>query len=141
MNQQAEPQENDIEKVKGIVARISAKVLGVEFKIRVERDQKHPKDGRVFLQYFYVAPCTRTGEIKEWSCRKWYLSEYMTDDEIVKTAFGALKAAMEHEVMESFQIDGKNPFNPHVHFTTLLSVTDKEVTRPDGRKHLTHSFE
>jgi hypothetical protein len=53
----------------------------------------------------------------------------MTRDEVVKTAFAAFKAAVEHEVMEGFKFNGKIVFNPHVSFEALLSITDQEVSR------------
>lgn len=116
------------EKVMAIVNRIQMNVLGIEFGIRVGRDQLHTP-GRVFLQCVYMAPCTKTGEVQEWGGRKWYLSEFMTDDEIVKTAWCAFEAAVKHEVMEGFKVDGKILFNPHVHYMELLAVSEREVRR------------
>lgn len=53
----------------------------------------------------------------------------MTDDEVVKTAYCAFEAAVKHEVMEGFKVDGKILFNPHMNFEALLSISDKEIYR------------
>jgi hypothetical protein len=53
----------------------------------------------------------------------------MTDDEIIKTSYGAFKAAVEHEVMEGFKVDGIILFNPHVNFEELLKISHKEIKR------------
>lgn len=120
-----------VEKVNSIVGRISMNLLGIEFKTRVERDNLHPDNGRVFIQIIFNAPCTKDGEVKEWHGRKWYLSEHMTDDEIVKTTYSAFKACVEHEVMESFKVDGIILFNPHLDFEQLLAISHNEVRRKD----------
>lgn len=110
-------------------------VFGTEFMLRVERDNLDPVNGRVFLQVTYDAPCTKTGEVKEWHGRKWYLSEHMTDDEIVKTAWCALEAAVKHETMEGFKVDGIILFNPHVNYSVLLTVSGYEVQRVEEINH------
>jgi hypothetical protein len=118
-------------KVTTIAARITMSVFGTKFSLRVERDNKNPENGRIFLQVYYSAPCTKTGALKEWHGRKWYLSEHMTADEIVKTAYAAFKAAVEHEIMEGFKVDNTILFNPHIDFETLLDVSYDEVSRDE----------
>lgn len=112
-----------VEKVKEITKRISINFFGSEFKIRVERDNVRPEDGRIFLQVVFNFPT------QELHGRKWYLSEFMPDDEIMKTAYGAFKMAVEHEAMEAFKVDGIILFNPHVDFEELLKVSHKEIKR------------
>lgn len=104
-------------------------VFGTECSLRVERDCKDPINGRIFLQVVYNAPCTKTGEDQQWHGAKRYLSEHMTYDEIVKTAYSAFEAAVKHEVMEGFKYKGKIVFNPHVNFEALLSITNQEIKR------------
>ena len=118
-----------VDKVKTITQRITINLFGTEFKIRVERDNLDLVNGRVFIQVMFSAPCTKTNEVQEWHGRKWYLSEHMTNDEIVKTAYGAFKMCVEHEVMESFKVDNIILFNPHLGFEELLEISHKEVTR------------
>jgi hypothetical protein len=119
----------DIDKVKEITKRITINLFNTEFKIRVERDNVRPEDGRIFLQAVFNAPCTKEDDSQEWHGRKWYLSEFMPTDEIIKTAYAAFKMAVEHEVMEAFKIDGIILFNPHINFEELLSISHKEVKR------------
>lgn len=118
-----------IDNIQTLLMRVSMEVMGITFRIRVERDNKDQVAGRIFLQVVYYAPCTKTGELLKWHGRKWYLSDHMTDDEIIKTAYAAFEAAVKHEVMEGFKVDGKILFNPHVSYEALLSVSDIETQR------------
>lgn len=119
----------EIVAVKILCMHISMDVMGTPLHLRIQRDCKYPLTGRIFLQVVYNAPCTKTGQMQEWCGRKWYLSEHMTDDEIIKTAYAAYKAAVEHEVMEGFKVAGTVLFNPHVDYKALLSISHQEVKR------------
>jgi hypothetical protein len=111
--------------------------MGTYFSVQIEYDKKAYKymksKARLYLQIWYNARCIKTGKYELWHGRKWYLSDYMTEDEIVKTAFAAFKATVEHEVMETFKVKGKPVFNPHIDFKELLKISDKEVTRKPKR--------
>lgn len=120
---------NSLKKTQVIAQRLQMSVFGTEFSLRVERDNNDPENGRVFLQACYMAPCTKTQELKEWHGRKWYLSDYMTEDEIIKTAWCAFEAAVKHETMEGFKVDGVILFNPHVDYNALLEISNQEVSR------------
>lgn len=117
-----------IDRVLKLADRCSLNCFGVNFKLRVETDLKY--GGRPFIQIIYNAVCSKTGNIENWNGRKWYLSGYMTDDEIIKTIYAAFKSSIEHEIMEGFKVDGKILFNPHVNFEELLKISDREITRP-----------
>jgi hypothetical protein len=118
-----------LEQVTVLCNKIEMKCLGTKFHLRVEKDNKRPDDGRIFIQIVYNATCTKSGEPKKFHGRKFYLSDHMTQDEVVKTAYLAFKLAVEHEVMEGFSVGGKVLFNPHVDFTELLSISHREVSR------------
>jgi hypothetical protein len=45
--------------------------------------------------------------------RKWLLSEYMTDSEVIQTALKAVLTAEEHEAREHFLVEGVPVFGPH----------------------------
>lgn len=125
-----------LKRTQEIVNQLSCELLGKTFKIRVEGDAKFVDNGRVFVQMIYESPCTKTDTIKEWRGRKWYLSEYMTNDEIVKTVFLAFEIAVRHEILEGFKVNGKPLFNPHVNYEALLDVSHKEVKRaPEYTEH------
>lgn len=119
-----------LDTIKDLCSDIEMSCLGnTSFHIRVEKDNKDPENGRIFLQIIYEAPCTKTNVVKEWHGRKFYLSDHMTTDEIVKTAFLAFKLAIEHEVMEGFRMYSKPIFNPHVHYEALIEASSREVSR------------
>lgn len=121
-----------MKRVDDLLKRISAELFGITFKIVAENDKVYEDthgNSRTYLQCKYTCACTDTGSVEEWSGRKWYLSQYMTDDEIVKTAWCAFETAVKHEVMEAFKVDGIRLFNPHVNFEELLKVSNKEVKR------------
>jgi hypothetical protein len=117
--------------VQNLAQQISCSCLGIPFHIRVERDNKNPINGRIFVQICYQAPCSKAGSPLEWHGRKWYLSEHMTDDEIVKTIYAAFETAIKHEIMEGFKVNGIILFNPHTHYKALLNVSHNEVSRPE----------
>lgn len=129
-----------IEEIRTLLGRVSCELLGTEFTLLVEHDKKfrmyrgiNPEkiDARIYLQVQYQAPCTKTGVYGTWKGGKYYLSSHMTPDEIVKKAYVAFEAAVKHEIMEGFKVDGKILFNPHVHFEALLEVSDREVKREE----------
>ncbi len=112
-----------------LLSRISMSIFDKEFKIRCEVDNKYEDSGRVFIQVVYTAKCNKNGQEAEWHGRKLYLSEHMTHDEVVKTAYSAFESVVRHEIMEGFKVDGKVLFNPHINFEELLKISDKEVKR------------
>ncbi|HMS55133.1 MAG TPA: hypothetical protein PKA27_06995 [Fimbriimonadaceae bacterium] len=54
--------------------------------------------------------------------RKWLVSRYATEDEIVKTAYLAAEVAMKHEIMEAFRYKGEQVFHPHASVNALGKV-------------------
>ena len=118
-----------LNKARKITDRLSMSLFGQCLRLRVEQDVKG--GGRVFVQVVYDAPCTRTGEVKEWRGRKWYLSEHMMEQEVIFTCYLAFKLAVEHEVMEGFKVDGVILVNPHVNYLDLLAISQNEVQRAE----------
>lgn len=136
-----------IDRIRSLVDRITLDFLGTQFQIRVEYDDitlnaykkleylgfpktvREMREPRVFFQITYVGPDTKSKEVIAWRGGKWFLSEHMTDDEIVKKVYLAFRTCIEHEVLESFKVDGIILFNPHVNFEELLKISHKEVKR------------
>lgn len=114
-------------RVRQLTNRISLTCLGKNFEIIVSPDLKYGE--RIFIQLSYSAVCVKSGVEDTWKGRKWYLSEHMADDEIIKTCFAAFEACIKHEILEGFKVDDKILFNPHVHFESLLAISHKEVMR------------
>lgn len=89
--------------------------------------------GRAYLQWRFMGTCVKTGKTESQSCRKWFLSPYMTESELVQTAFAAALAAEEHECREFFTYAGKRPFQPHISVHALMEVCELEdVRQPIG---------
>jgi hypothetical protein len=132
---------SQLERVKNLLSRVKCVCLEKEFNFIIKYDQKNERgyydyiededsgEPRVFIQLEYNSKCNKGGEQEYWKGRKWYLSSYMTDDEIIKTAYTAFEACIKHEIMEGFKVDDKILFNPHINFEELLKISDKEIKR------------
>lgn len=119
-----------LQEIRNLLKRVSIKIFDTEFTIRVEIDNKFDA-GRIFIQALYSAGCNKTGRKQLWKGRKYYLSDHMTSDEVIKTCYAAFEAAVKHEIMESFKVDDIVLFNPHVSFEELLKISHLEVERED----------
>lgn len=75
--------------------------------------------------------CNVTGEPLSWSGRKWMLSYYMTDTEIVRTAHKAIEAAVLHEMNEKFTYKGVSVCDPHIPIDALVELVSN--TKLDSR--------
>lgn len=117
----------NIKDVKELLKTIKTNCLGVNIDVKVFVDKKYR--GRLYLQAFYFSPCSKTKRYKEWQGRKNYLSEYMTEDEVVKTAYLTYKQAVEHEIMEGFTVNNTIVFNPHVDYKELIKISNNEIER------------
>jgi len=65
------------------------------------------------LQIRFFDVCVNTGELSLQTCRKWFISKHMTDNEIIRTVFMAVEKAEYHEMCEKFKFDNKLINNPH----------------------------
>ena len=87
-----------------------------------------------FRRHFQVRmtqPCTKTGQVRDWSGRKWMLSPHMVKSEVVQTAFKAVLTAAEHEARERFLYRGRAIFGPHYDVDRLweMATADNEESR------------
>lgn len=98
-----------------VLSRVSYK----DWELRVEQDN----GGRWFLQWRFFGECVVTGNIELQSCRKHYLSEHMTETELVQTAFAAALQAEEHECREFFKYGNARPFQPHTNIRALIHAS------------------
>ena len=67
----------------------------------------------IFLQIQFMEKCAVSGKIERQYCRKWLLSENMTDTELVRTCWKAVQAAVEHEAAENFKFKDQPIYSPH----------------------------
>jgi len=86
-------------------------------------------DGTPYLQISFSAPCNEGGPDAEWKSRKWKLSPHMTPSEVVRTAYKAVLAAVEHEAAERFKFDGRAVYGPHVDVLSLWNVANFKDVR------------
>lgn len=115
--------------LKAITSMVTAELFGVTFKLIAQRDVKRPEDGRHFIQWQYHAFDHDSRKHKLFKSRKWYLSDHMLEDEIIKTIYLAYEVCCKHEIMHGFKINGCQLFNPHVNYKELLAVSHKEIKR------------
>lgn len=110
------------EDMEEIVGKIRYKP-GWELRLREE-------PGRFYLQWHFSNPDAKNPMlVTPVFGRKWFLSTWMTESEIVQTALMGALAAEEHECREFFRYEGKRVFNPHIDVRSLMEVCDRE----DGR--------
>lgn len=101
-----------------LVAAVECK----DFEFVVSYERTEGRD-RPYLQIQCEDTCTQTGDDYRWHGRKWFLSLYMTDSEIVQTCWAAAKMAMEHELRETFKWEGQPIFRPHFDIKVLHDIS------------------
>lgn len=109
-----------------IVENVNFRMSG--YRLICTRDKKNKK-GRLYLQVECVRPDTYTKKMGMGRGGKFYLSEYMTESELVQKAFNAYDAYNHHETREAFEYKGKRVFGPHIDINALLEVADRIVGR------------
>jgi hypothetical protein len=65
-------------------------------------------------------------------CRKWFISLYSTDSEVIRTAYLAVVQAEMHEINEKFTYNGVRLFDPHTDLNDLaqhMKTAHKDVRR------------
>ena len=87
-----------------------------------------------FIQWKFMAPDAKTGEMALQSCRKWYISPFATKSEVVLTAFKAVSTAEEHETREQFQYKKTALLQPH--FDVEQMVAFAKQGHEDARQHI-----
>lgn len=58
--------------------------------------------------------------------REWPVYYYMSESEIVKTVFSAVRQASTHEDMKDFEFNGTRVFSPYFSVTDLSKVKEEE---------------
>lgn len=101
-----------MESIKAIVDNISYN----DWTIRLDR---YADNGPPYVQILFMDKDRITGNLEQQRCRKWVLSFFMTDSEVVRTTFQAIQQAALHEVQEAFKYKGKRIFNPHMDYDAL----------------------
>lgn len=82
------------------------------------------------LQLSYYEPDIETGKLELQRARKWYVSPWMTETEIVETAFAACRRSMDHVLKEHFTYRGERVYSPHFDINARLKMCkDKRFDR------------
>ena len=79
-------------------------------------------DGSFILQWEFAAPDNETGATSVQRGRKWFVSQHVIPDEIVKTAWLGVELALRHEAMEDFRYKKVAIFHPHTDVESLVEV-------------------
>lgn len=113
-----------LEKVKAVVDRVNFR--GWSFIVGELGDG-------FYIQVSFPESDTETGKDVICKGRKWYVSSWATQEEIVKTCWLAVEIATRHEAMEAFTYAGLSIFHPHTGLNALMNgqTSYELVTRPD----------
>jgi hypothetical protein len=107
-----------VDRFRDVLSRVHYK----DWTFRVGQDAP----GLYWLQVQFVAPNNVTGApVEPWGGRKWRLSAFMTDSEVVQTALKAVLTAEEHEAREKFTYRGRAIFGPHLEVELLWHLTGR----------------
>lgn len=146
----AEPTETLVERVGRVTERafINCPFSGTPWRFAVQKVRgTSDEDGQVYIQARFYALDAETGQKEEQRGRKWLVSEYATDSEIVLTMLAAVKMAVQHEVHEAFKVhlyadgDRDRPLGagrvvePHVDVFALAAANTFDLPK-DARQHL-----
>lgn len=84
-----------------------------------------PKGDGFLVQLQYMEPCVKTGKNTLQKSRKWYLSPWMTDSEVVETVWAMCQRSHLHVAAEGFTFEGVRVYSPHYNIETRLYCMKK----------------
>jgi hypothetical protein len=108
--------------------------LGMDCRVVIGKDEEFfdaqgNPDGRFYFQIQCYRRDVISGEMGYGFGGKAYLSEHMTDSEMVQIVFGLYKGYWEHEARETFTYRGRRPFGPHISTEALWEVAKRVDVR------------
>lgn len=71
--------------------------------------------------------------LDEQRCRKWYISKYSTNSEIVRTTYKAVKEAEMYEVDENFLFMNMRIYDPHINIYDIVAGIREDSITQDVR--------
>lgn len=85
-----------------------------------------------YIQVRYFEKDVDTGIEARQHARKWYISPWATETEVVETAYAALCRSALHVVGEHFQYKGRRIYSPHLDVNARLALCESKSfdTRP-----------
>jgi len=79
------------------------------------------------LQLSYYERCVETGRVELQKSRKHFISPFMTESEIVETAFLCAQRSSEHVLREHFTYAGERIYSPHFHVNARLAMCREKM--------------
>ncbi len=64
------------------------------------------------------------GPSVRWRTRKHYVSSHACESEVIQTMLYAALQGVEHEARESFKVEGKRLYGPHINHIALAAVCE-----------------
>ena len=105
-------------------ADITAIIDNIKFE---DREFRLLEKGDGFLfQVWYMEPDVETGKMERQMARKWYISPYATETEIIETVYAACQRSILHSLAERFTYKGRRIYSPHFHIEDRLEMCDRE---------------
>jgi hypothetical protein len=105
--------------------QVKAIINGVHF---MDRSFALTKKGDGFLlQVQYMEKDIHSGKPEVQRARKWYVSSFATETEIVETAFKACRVSMDHVLKEHFLYCGLRVYSPHFHILGRMRLCSEQV--------------
>ncbi len=121
-------------RVQAIINRIVMMGMWKKWTFCVDTDS----NGSYYFQIIFKEQCVRSGRTQTQHCRKWLLSNHMTDSEIIQTIYLAVEVATQHELRESFLLDGQPVFGPHFNVTKFAEILKEDSMRDARSAPVTH---
>lgn len=113
------------------IDEIVANVSYLDWEIRLLLDGPRP-----YIQVFGHGSDPKDGmRDAQWSGRKWFVSQHMCKNEIIRTAYKAIECAVAHEMNENFLYKGVAVMTPHMDYEEIVDImTDHDCidAREDG---------
>lgn len=118
----------NIQKIKEIVKRISFAPSNLDMGWEWETKEITIEGGEkgFAIRTTFKRPDTITGEMGQGFGRWYLMSEDISDDGVIKTAWMCAEQIIKHELMEAFLVDKKRIFNPHKSLKDLLHNSDEQ---------------
>lgn len=112
------------EEVKEIIDQVS-------FKDRLFKVLK--KGDGFLIQMQYIEADVRTGKMARQHTRKWYVSPWATESEIVQTALKCVLTSQEHIGREHFRYMGEKLYGPHMNVRDLIDMVTSNRLKEERR--------
>lgn len=87
------------------------------------------------LQVTFMAYDFTTDKVELQKCRKFYVSPFMEESEIIRTAYLAIQQAEFHELDENFKYKDIAIFDPHLNLNHVRSCIYYESIEKETRKN------